>query len=235
MHPGPLGEMDRFVLARSVDCPQCFVSDLALARSPQTGHWSTPTECSSHRCHRETRIDVNYVQRIHMTMQNTATDSSIDTSANSFVNNRAHPEESVEYIIAQIRREVVVLRMEHKAILKRIELIKTTAVGLADVFGYEGVGGKVDVLLSASTGQQGMRRAGLTKICRRLLGTSAQPVSVGQMLEWIREQAPDLIASHKHPAAALRVVLRRLVSYGEAKERTDANNGRTWQRAGTTQ
>ena len=133
------------------------------------------------------------------------------------------------HILMRIQREILTLRTEHKAISKRIEVIKSTAAGLANVFGCEAVGGRLAGTLSGTAIRTGRLRKGLTGACRKLLEESAEPVTLRQMIDGMRCQEPDLIAHHKHPEATLRTVLRRLVSYGEAKEMARSNGGHAWQ------
>jgi hypothetical protein len=140
--------------------------------------------------------------------------------------------EVLQQIIVRIQGEIRTLQVEHKAILKRIEVIKRTTVGLAHLFGAEFIDGELGGLLDVRNVEQSHRSPGLTAACRRLLQKCAEPLTARQMLESLRGQEPNLVAHHKYPDAALRVVLARLVSYGEAEEVVRLDNLRVWKKAG---
>lgn len=161
-------------------------------------------------------------------MRNFQTISSLELQKHFYEDTGVLSHLNVDHLIARIQREILVLRMEQKAISKRIEVIRKTAVGLEDVFGCEAINGKLKATLSVGTSQ---RRSGLTESCQKRLEESGAPVTVRQMLEWMRQQRPDLLGHQKHPEVALRVVLKRLVSYGKAEEIARGDGPRSWRAA----
>ena len=118
-----------------------------------------------------------------------------------------------------IYAELRALRAEREAILKRIGMIKQTIVGLSVLFGQGVINDDLQRLLSCQPSRRHRTHSGLTDFCRQLLSAShSDPLTLPEICLRVRQECPALLADHKRPAASLRVVLRRLVIYGEAVE-----------------
>ena len=121
------------------------------------------------------------------------------------------------------------LLIERATILKRIGVIKYTIAGLADVFGPEAVDEEMRGLLSQwPTSRTPRSHPGITEICRDILKSSKEPLTARQLLGRMQQEYSATAARQKHPSAAVSVVLRRLVTYGEAREVLNENGVRTW-------
>ena len=134
----------------------------------------------------------------------------------------------LEPVIGQLQSELRVLNRERAAILKRIGMIKKTVAGLADLFGSHVINGELQELLSLQAVRRPRIHPGITDLCRQVLGDCCEPVTVRQMLGRIQEKCPIGLAGLKHPANSLRVILSRLVAYGEAEELLTEKGLRTW-------
>jgi hypothetical protein len=141
-----------------------------------------------------------------------------------------------QHVVERLHRELKVLLTERATILKRIGVIKYTIAGLADVFGPEAVDEELRGLLTQwPTSRTPRSRPGFTEICRDLLKKSNQPLTARQLLVKMQEEYSETAARQRHPSAAVSVILRRLVNYGEATEALNENGVRTWLWAGSGQ
>lgn len=138
------------------------------------------------------------------------------------------------HVIGLIKQELQLLLHKDAALLKRIRLIRQTLVGLADIFGPAIVHEDLQHLLCKYHRHDGKRsHPGFTETCRRILMECSEPLTVRQVCERIRQDNPSLLARNKNPTASVAVVLKRLVSYGEALDGVNERDGRTWLWAGT--
>jgi hypothetical protein len=121
-------------------------------------------------------------------------------------------------VIGCLREQLRDLRLELASILKRIMTIKKTVSGLADLFGSDVVDGGLRVLLSPEPVRRARSHPGLTDLCRQFLREASEPLTVHQILRQFQERSSAGLARHRHPAHSLRMILRRLVDYGEAEQ-----------------
>ena len=136
--------------------------------------------------------------------------------------------EDLQRVISCIQDELRALTERRAAILRRITVIRNTIAGLDRVFGP---GASRELMLLTPRGCfRNTARAGLTQCCRLFLKRAGpKPVALPQLIGFIRMKTPELFAAHKNPAASVRTILNRLVSYGEAIEVRAAGNVRAWQ------
>lgn len=133
------------------------------------------------------------------------------------------------HVVERLHRELQSLLTERAMILKRIGVIKYTIAGLADVFGPEAVDEEMRGLLTQwPTSRTPRSHPGITEICRDILKATREPLTARQLLNRMQQEYSATAARQKHPSAAVSVVLRRLVTYGEAKEAFNENGVRTW-------
>ena len=134
-----------------------------------------------------------------------------------------------ERVIGQIQCELQLLLAKHASIQKRIGVIKNTVIGLADVFGPDIINGELQQLLFTRAARRTPRpQPGLTELCRQILRGSSLPLTVRQVYGVMQEKYPSVLSGHKNPTASLLVVLRRLVSYGEAEAKFSERGARIW-------
>jgi hypothetical protein len=131
-------------------------------------------------------------------------------------------------VIGQLQSELRVLKREQAAILKRIGMIKKTIVGLADLFGSEVINGELQGLLALQSARRFRTHTGLTDLCRQLLREASEPLTAREMLGLIQARSPVGLIGHRHPLNSLRMILRRLVAYGEAEESLSEKGLRAW-------
>jgi hypothetical protein len=133
--------------------------------------------------------------------------------------------EEMKPVIGQLQSELRVLKLERAAILKRIAMIRKTLVSLADLFGPDVINGYH--LLSLESAPHFRTHTGLTDLCRQLLRESSVPLTARQILGQLQERSPG-VAGHRHPLNSLRMILKRLVAYGEAEELLTEEGLRAW-------
>lgn len=133
----------------------------------------------------------------------------------------------LEQVMGRIQQELRVLRMERAAIAQRIGLIKTTIVGLTEMFGA-GVAGESARSAFTTEPAKRCRKHGLTDACRHSLLETSVPQTLKQIHGRIQERCPALLAHHKYPMAIVQMMLRRLVMYGEADEIDHGRGLRAW-------
>jgi hypothetical protein len=136
--------------------------------------------------------------------------------------------EGLEPVIGQLQSQLRVLKLERAAILKRIGMVKKIVVGLADLFGSEVINGELQDLLSLQSARRLRTHPGLTDLCRQLLRGVSEPRTLHQILEQLQEESPVAWAGQRHPASVLRMILKRLVAYGEAEELLTEEGLRAW-------
>lgn len=136
--------------------------------------------------------------------------------------------EELEPVLGQLQNQLRVLKLERTAILKRIGMVKKIVVGLADLFGFDVINEELQVLLSPQSARCLRTRPGITDLCRRLLRDASEPLTVRQILGRLQERSPVELARQKNPENSLRVILRRLVDYGQAEELLTEGGLRAW-------
>jgi len=141
---------------------------------------------------------------------------------------RATSPDNTDQVIVQIQKELRELLIEHAALLRRIGLLKRTLTGLADIFGGDISSSVLSDLLPDFPSLR-HHRPGLTEACREVLREVAQPLTNRELCDRLKQSNPALLARHKTPAAAVRTVTKRLVSYGEAHQSLNERYECTWQ------
>jgi hypothetical protein len=136
--------------------------------------------------------------------------------------------EGLEAVIGQLHSQLRVLKLERAAILKRIGMVKKIVVGLADLFGSDVINGELQELLSLESVRRLRTHFGITDLCRQVLREVSAPLTLRQMLGQLQEKSPVAWAGQRHPENVLRVILQRLVAYGEAEELHTEEGLRTW-------
>ena len=137
--------------------------------------------------------------------------------------------EHLKRVLDYIQTELRALQTERAVILKRIGTIKQTIAGLADLFGPDLINGELLNLLSSQSYRDHRTHPGLTDFCRQLLrARPSDPLTVQEILVYVRQNCPAMLVHHKHPTNSLRMVLRRLVMYGEAVEVLSEKGSPAW-------
>jgi hypothetical protein len=136
--------------------------------------------------------------------------------------------EELESVIGQLQSQLRVLKHERAAILKRIGVIKKTVVGLADLFGPNVINGELQDFLSLQSAHRSRIHPALTDLCRQLLREASEPLTVRQILGQLQEKSPAALAGHKHRHNSLRMILKRLVAYGDAEPVLNEEGTRAW-------
>ncbi len=137
--------------------------------------------------------------------------------------------DSVNHVARWARQELQLLLLKRAAIERRITVIRSTIAGLVAVFGSHVIAEE----LPASFSKPPLRHAlhgspGLTEVCRQTLMESLHSLTTTEIYRRVQETNPEIMARQRHPKVALNVVLRRLVTYGEACNGIDERNLRTW-------
>jgi hypothetical protein len=136
--------------------------------------------------------------------------------------------EELEPVIGQLQSQLRVLTLERAAIVKRIGIIKKTIVGLADLFGSDVIEGALQGLLPLHSGPRARTSPGLTALCRQLLRETSEPLTLGEITRQLQIKSPVWLASQRHPENSLRVILSRLVAYGEAEKVRTKDGACAW-------
>src|SRR5579863_667305 len=136
--------------------------------------------------------------------------------------------EDLEPVIGELQHRLQVLTLERAAIVKRIGIIKKTVVGLADLFGPDVINGELQDLLPLHSGPRACARSGLTALCRQLLRETSEPLTLGEIMRQLQVKSPLRLAGQRHPENSLRVILRRLVAYGEAEKLRTKDGACAW-------
>jgi hypothetical protein len=140
----------------------------------------------------------------------------------------ALPPEDLNRLVSSIETELRELTETRAAISKRITAVKNTILGLAELFGSNVLGPDLQDLLAIRPTSSELHY-GLTDLCRDLLRSrSAENLTVQAFLHHAREKFPERMLVHKHPGTSVRVVLRRLVDYGEAVEVLTETGAKAW-------
>lgn len=140
----------------------------------------------------------------------------------------ALPPEDLNKLVSSIETELRELTEKRAAISKRITAVKNTILGLAELFGPNVLGPDLRDLLAIRPPSSDLHY-GLTDLCRDLLRSrGAEILTVQAFLHHAREKFPERMLVHKHPGTSVRVVLRRLVDYGEAVEVLTETGVKAW-------
>jgi len=141
------------------------------------------------------------------------------------------PPEDLTKLVTSIQTELRELAEKRTAISRRITAVKNTILGLAELFGSNVLSPELQNLLSIRPASSELHY-GLTDLCRDLLRTrSPEPLTVQAFLHHAQEKFPEKMLVHKHPATSVRVVLKRLVDYGEAVEVLTETGVKAWSAA----
>jgi len=136
--------------------------------------------------------------------------------------------EELEPVIGELQHRLRVLMLQRAAIGKRIGIIKKTVVGLADLFGSDVIKGELQDLLPLHSGPRARTRSGLTALCRQLLRETSEPLTLGEITRQLQIKSPVWLAGQRHPENSLRVILSRLVAYGEAEKVRTKDGACAW-------
>ena len=141
--------------------------------------------------------------------------------------------EELRHLTELIKAELQMLLAQHAAVSQRIRVIKITLTGLGDLFGAAVITNVIEDedlkrLLTAPSSYH-RNCSGLTNSCRLLLNSRPSDIlTVKDLLTLMHDGHPDLLAHNKHLDNSLRIVLKRLVAYGEAVEVRGASGVKGW-------
>jgi hypothetical protein len=141
--------------------------------------------------------------------------------------------EDLEPVIGELQHRLRVLTHERAAIVKRIGIIKKTVVGLADLFGSGVIKEALLDLQPIQSYRCSRTHLTLTALCHRLLREASEPLTVPQILQQLQDKSPSGLDRQRHPENSLRVILSRLVAYGEAEELRTKEGLRAWKATAT--
>lgn len=133
--------------------------------------------------------------------------------------------EELQTVLEKLEQEFQLLSASRDEVSKRIASVKQTISGLNNLFG-------MSVPEVQSQSHRPRRVAGLTKLCRQMIGGSSSPVTLVELIERIQQECPEKLAHHQHPQNSLMVILKRLVDYGEIIEVKNVGSVRAWTVAG---
>ena len=137
--------------------------------------------------------------------------------------------EDFERVAGWAQAVLKLLLLKRDAIAKRVRIIKSTIVGLVDVFGSEITDEELRGLLSELPAGRTLHSCrGLTDACRRTLREFSRPLTTREVCSRIEEASPEVFARQKEPRVSVTVVLRRLVNYGQVQANVNERNVRTW-------
>jgi hypothetical protein len=131
----------------------------------------------------------------------------------------------VQVTVAVAHEELRRLMQQRAEIIKRIGTIKQTIAGLCNLIGDHELGNDLRELVNCKAG---VRRSGLTQLCRTVLMEASCPVNAREVSEQIQRQTNSGLPSHKNLVASVITVLNRLVQYGEARTVLRENGRRAW-------
>jgi hypothetical protein len=131
----------------------------------------------------------------------------------------------VQATVAVAHEELRRLIQQRAEIIKRIGTIKQTITGLCNLIGDHELGSDLRELLNCKAG---VRRSGLTQLCRTVLMEAGCPVNAREVSEQIQRQTNSGLPCHKNLVASVITVLNRLVQYGEARTVLRENGRRAW-------
>jgi hypothetical protein len=137
--------------------------------------------------------------------------------------------QNLQHTVAVIHKEMQDLELRRAAIVKRIAVIRQTVQGLVEVFGPNALQSELQSMLSRRCSVTPRRYAQLTGLCRTLLrGSPSDALTLHEVLAHIQEKHPAILNHYKSLPNSLRVVLSRLVMYGEAIETMNDESLRAW-------
>src|ERR1700751_3886139 len=96
-------------------------------------------------------------------------------------------EPHVQEVVKAAQEELRQLMRQRADVMKRIGTVKQTIVGLANLFGDEGVS---EELLELVDRKSGGRQPGFTKACRMVLMEAARPLGAREVCEHIQQKIP---------------------------------------------
>lgn len=133
--------------------------------------------------------------------------------------------ENLERLLGDLERELEVLSANRNEISKRMATIKHTVKSLNTLFGTE----QAEAPDNSCRAREG---SGLTNLCRGILRSRTDPVTLAEVLGYIQEHCPQKLVGHKRPQNSLRVILKRLVKYGDAIQIMNDEGAQAWKSAG---
>jgi hypothetical protein len=131
----------------------------------------------------------------------------------------------VQVIVEVAHEELRRLIQQRAEIIKRIGTIKQTIAGLCNLIGDHELSDDLQELVNCKAG---VRRSGLTQLCRKVLMEASCPVNAREVSDQIQRQTNSGLPSHKNLVASVITVLNRLVQYGEARTVLRENGRRAW-------
>lgn len=132
--------------------------------------------------------------------------------------------ENLERLLGDLEQELEVLSANRNEISKRMATIKHTVKSLNTLFGTEQAE-------DPDNSCRSRERSGLTNVCRVILRSRTDPVTLAEILGYIREHCPQKLVGHKRPQNSLRVILKRLVKYGDAIQVMNDEGVQAWKNA----
>jgi hypothetical protein len=131
---------------------------------------------------------------------------------------QSHRVEELRPVIGQLQSQLRDLELERAAIVKRIGIIRKTVFGLADIFGPDVINRELQDILPLQSARRSRTPLGLTDLCRQLLREVSEPLTVRQILRQLQDKSLAGLDGQRHRDNSLRVILSRLVAYGDAEE-----------------
>jgi hypothetical protein len=142
------------------------------------------------------------------------------------------PSEGLQHTVSFIQTELRALNVRKEKLSERITTIKQIVIGLSQVFGPEVLNKQPLGVQSGESRGRRREHRGLTNYCRLLLRSRPSHAFTLEEIDGnIRHEHPALLAHHRYPTHSLRVIVKRLVAYGEAEEIFVDNDHLAWKAA----
>jgi hypothetical protein len=125
----------------------------------------------------------------------------------------------VKVALGELRR----LIRQRAEITKRIGTIKQTIAGLCNLFGNDELSEDSRELVN---GKVGVRRRGITQMCRKVLMDAGCPLTVRNVCEQIQQRTDPPCS--KNLVGVVTTILSRLEKYGEARTVLRDSGPRAW-------
>ena len=131
----------------------------------------------------------------------------------------------VEEVVKLAHEELQRLLQQRTEISKRIGSIKQTITGLCNLFGADALSDHLRELVNR---KDGVRRPGITQVCRTVLREACGPMTTKEVSELIQQRLRPGSPCSKNVVASVNTILNRLVEYGEARILPNHNGARGW-------
>lgn len=124
-----------------------------------------------------------------------------------------HDRPDVTVLVDRLRSELLTILKQRDEVAQRIAMLRRTIAGLINLFGRDVVDKNLLRVLGYPECQ---RRPGLTQECRLVLMSARSPLTARELCDQIQKKA-GVFDNHQNPIASIRVVLNRLIAYGEVR------------------